>query len=152
MFLGVEYHFAKAPFVLATQVGYSGGQVADPSYEMVCRGDTQHAETVLVIYDKTQTDYAAITKLFFEIHNPTQSDRQGPDIGSQYRSEIFYLNERQKDIATSLINELREKKLDVVTKLSPATSFWPAEKSHQAYYQQKGGTPYCHSRVKRWDD
>jgi len=91
-----------------------------------------------------------LARLFFEIHDPTQTDGQGPDIGSQYRSELFYTTPEQKTIAKKLIAELQAKGYNVVTKITPATTFWEAENYHQNYYEQKGETPYCHTRVKRF--
>lgn len=152
-FWGVQYQFDRLPGVLLTQVGYTGGHVDQPSYEAVCRHDTGHAEALLVIYDKSQTDFKTLTQCFFEIHDPTQHHRQGPDIGSQYRSEIFTLTDEQADIANALIDELSAQNLSITTQVTPASTFWPAEEYHQAYYDKKGGTPYCHTRTKRgWQD
>lgn len=94
--------------------------------------------------------YETLARLFFEIHDPTQVDRQGPDVGDQYRSEIFYTTPEQKRTALELIGRLRAKGYDVVTKLSPATTFWKAEDYHQNYYDRKGASPYCHRYVKRF--
>ena len=150
-FWGVEHLFAKIPGVLACEVGYSGGHLDNPTYEQVCSGTSGHAEALCVIFDKTLTDYETMIKAFFEIHDPTQSMRQGPDIGSQYRSAIFYLNDEQKKIAESVRDILRRSGFAVVTQITEFTHFWPAERYHQQYYAKQGGQPYCHMRVKRFD-
>lgn len=149
-FWGVEYHFARTAGVLATQVGYIGGQTENPSYEQVCAGNTGHAEALLVIFDNAVTDYHQLTKLFFNLHDPTQVDRQGPDIGTQYRSALFYLDDKQQQVANDLITQLKQQQLNVVTEVVPATHFWPAEEYHQQYYQAKGGQPYCHVLTERF--
>lgn len=149
-FWGVEYYMQKAPGVIATRVGYIGGHVANPTYEQVCTHTTGHAEAVEVTFDPQKTTYEALARLFFEIHDPTQLNRQGPDVGDQYRSEIFYLDENQKNIAQKLIDLLKAKGYAVVTRLSPATTFYPAEDYHQQYYQHKGTTPYCHFYQKKF--
>ena len=101
-------------------------------------------------FDAEETTYTDLCKLFFEIHDPAQIDGQGPDIGPQYRSEIFYLNEAQKQQAEAVIALLREKGYEVNTRLTPATIFWPAEDYHQHYYDKTGGEPYCHIRVRKF--
>lgn len=149
-FWGVEYYMQRAPGVLAVESGFMGGDTENPSYEQVCRKDTGHAEVVRVVYDPAQTDYETLTKLFFEIHDPTQLDGQGPDLGEQYRSEIFYNSPEQKEIAEKLIARLREKGYAVVTAVTPAGTFWPAEEYHQNYYNRKGSVPYCHGYTPRF--
>ncbi len=151
-FWGVEYWLEKAPGVLLVESGYMGGHVDAPTYEQVCSGTTGHAETVHVVFDPKKTTYEALARLFFEIHDPTQVDRQGPDIGKQYRSEIFYKTDDQKKTIEMLIGELKRRGYDVVTKLEPAGAFWRAEEYHQQYYDRKGTLPYCHARVKRFGD
>lgn len=149
-FWGVEYYMASAPGVVSAESGYMGGRTDSPTYEQVCSGRTGHAETVKVVYDPKVTSFEQLCKLFFEIHDPTQENRQGPDIGEQYRSEIFYTSPEQKEIAERLIDRLVVNGYDVATRLTPATVFWPAEDYHQRYYSQKGTTPYCHRRVNRF--
>lgn len=149
-FWGVEYYMKKAPGVLAVESGYIGGKVEDPSYEEVCEGNTGHVEAVRVLFDASKTDYETLTKLFFEIHDPTQQDHQGPDYGEQYRSEIFYNSPEQKAVAEKLIQELKEKGYAVVTRLAPTTTFWVAEDYHQNYYTRKGTLPYCHGYTRRF--
>ncbi|MGC8864510.1 MAG: bifunctional methionine sulfoxide reductase B/A protein [Bacteroidales bacterium] len=150
-FWGVEYYFKNLPGVLKTTVGYTGGTVDHPTYEQVCTGRTGHAEALEIVFDPTQVTYESLAKLFFEIHDPTQLNRQGPDVGHQYRSVVFYKNEEQKEVAQHLINILKNKGLRVVTELLPTSIFWPAEEYHQNYYQKTGGRPYCHLRVRRFD-
>ena len=149
-FWGVEYYMKKAPGVLAVESGYIGGKVEDPSYEEVCEGNTGHVEAVRVLFDTSKTDYETLAKLFFEIHDPTQKDHQGPDYGEQYRSEIFYNSPEQKAVAEKLIQELKVKGYAVVTRLAPATTFWVAEDYHQNYYTRKGTLPYCHGYTRRF--
>lgn len=149
-FWGVEYHLKRIPGVLYARSGFTGGTVDHPSYEAVCTGKTGHAEAVEVLFDPKKTDYETLAKLFFEIHDPEQKNGQGPDIGSQYRSAIFYLDEAQKKTVESLIGRLKTKGLEVVTEVTPASAFWPAETYHQDYYDKNGGSPYCHIRVKRF--
>lgn len=149
-FWGTEYYLQQKVGVISTEVGYIGGHVKQPSYREVCSGTTGHAEAARVIYDPTKISYEELTKFFFETHDPTQVNRQGPDIGEQYRSEIFYLNENQKLIAEKLIGILESKGLSIATQVSQATTFWKAEDHHQDYYNNKGGVPYCHKYTKRF--
>lgn len=149
-FWGVEYFFQQAPGVLRTRVGYTGGQKEHPTYHEVCGGTTGHAEAVELTFDPSQTSFEALARLFFEIHDPTQSNRQGPDIGEQYRSAIFYCSEPQRRTAEQLIRQLRAKGNQVVTQVLPAGPFWPAEAYHQDYYQKSGQQPYCHFRTPRF--
>lgn len=149
-FWGTEYFFEKAEGVISTQVGYIGGHKDNPTYKEVCAHTTGHAEAVRVTFDPSKTDYETLTKLFFETHDPTQVNRQGPDIGDQYRTEIFYLSEEQKEIAEKLKKELMDGGLQVATKITKATTFWEGEDYHEHYYSNKGGTPYCHAYTKRF--
>jgi peptide methionine sulfoxide reductase msrA/msrB len=143
-FWGTEYHLQKVPGVISTTVGYTGGHVDHPTYKQVCTDKTGHAEAVEVIYDPSKTSYEKLARLFFETHDFTQLNRQGPDVGRQYRSAIFYLNEEQKTVAARLIATLKKKGFDVKTELTLASKFWPAENYHQDYYKNNGKTPYCH--------
>ncbi|OQB21611.1 MAG: Peptide methionine sulfoxide reductase MsrA [candidate division BRC1 bacterium ADurb.Bin183] len=149
-FWGVEYHFQKAPGVISTSVGYTGGIKPNPTYQDVCAGETGHAEAIEVVFDPAKTSFENLARLFFEIHDPTQVDRQGPDIGEQYRSAIFYKNEEQKKTAERLIEMLKQKGLRVATKIEPDAPFWRAEDYHQKYYEKKRQKPYCHIYQKRF--
>lgn len=149
-FWGTEYYFQRAPGVISTRVGYTGGHTPNPSYREVCYGKTGHAEAVEVLYDPEQTSYEEMARLFFETHDPTQINRQGPDIGEQYRSAIFYLDDAQKATAERLIATLREKGYDVATEVTEASAFYPAEDYHQKYYENNGQSPYCHVYTKRF--
>ncbi len=149
-FWGVEYYMEQAPGVISVESGYMGGMTEDPSYSEVSSHKTGHAETVRIVYDPSKTSYEELAKLFFEIHDPTQMNRQGPDVGNQYRSEIFYRSVEQKEIAEKLVSILENKGYHVVTLITPATAFWKAEGYHQDYYVRNGGTPYCHMRVGRF--
>lgn len=150
-FWGVEYHFQKLNGVISTSVGFMGGDVENPGYYDVVRGDTGHAETAEIVFDPGKVSYEELAKLFFNIHDPTQINRQGPDIGYQYRSAIFYTNTEQKEIAHNLIEQLREKGYDVATQVQFAQKFYPAEDYHQDYYQKKGSKPYCHIFQNRFE-
>lgn len=150
-FWGVEYFLQEAPGVIRTTPGYTGGKTEKPSYEEVCSHTTGHAEAVEVVFDPKATSYEALTRLFFEIHDPTQVDRQGPDIGDQYRSEVFYTSPEQKKTAEKLIGELKANGYKVATQVKPAGAFWPAEDYHRDYYKRSGKKPYCHAPVPRFD-
>lgn len=149
-FWGVEYHFKRLKGVLSTRVGYTGGTTEHPSYKQVCSGKTGHAEALEVEFDPELVSYEQLAKLFFEIHDPTQFERQGPDVGTQYRSAVFYVNDEQRRITESLIRQLEEKGYRVVTEVRKATEFWPAEDYHQDYYEKTGHHPYCHIYQKRF--
>lgn len=150
-FWGVEHLMQKQEGVISVESGYMGGTVEKPTYEQVCSHGTGHAEVVKVTFDPGKVSYLTLAKLFFEIHDPTQQDRQGPDIGEQYRSEVFYTTPQQKATAERLIKILRQRGYDVVTEVTPATTFWKAEDYHQDYYERKGTQPYCHKYTKRFD-
>jgi peptide methionine sulfoxide reductase msrA/msrB len=149
-FWGVEHLFQGKPGVVKAVSGYMGGEVADPTYEQVCSKKTGHLETVEVTFDPGQVSYEDLTKFFFEIHDPTQANGQGPDIGPQYLSAIFYSSEGEKETAEKLIGILKGKGLNVVTQLIPAETFWEAEDYHQDYYEKKGAQPYCHFYQKKF--
>ncbi|MBO5010946.1 MAG: bifunctional methionine sulfoxide reductase B/A protein [Elusimicrobiaceae bacterium] len=149
-FWGVEHLMKDFPGVISVEPGYTGGTVEHPSYEEVCTGKTGHAEAVRVVFDPEQVSFQTLAKGFFEIHDPTQENGQGPDIGPQYRSEIFYTTPDQKQIAEQLVEELRQKGCPVVTRVTRAGVFWPAEEYHHRYYEKTGKQPYCHRRVKRF--
>ena len=143
-FWGTEYYFMKAKGVAHTAVGFMGGHVDHPSYEQVCQKNTGHLETTEVDYDTSKTSYEDLVKLFFETHDFTQTNGQGPDIGPQYLSCIFYADENEKNIAEKYISILQKKGYKVATMLKPLSTFWKAEDYHQQYYEHKGTTPYCH--------
>lgn len=147
-FWGTEYYFMKAKGVVHTTVGFMGGHVDNPTYEQVCQKDTGHLETTEVEYDSTKTSYEDLVKLFFETHDFTQTNGQGPDIGPQYLSCIFYSNDEEKSIAEKYIGILEQKGYKVATMLKPAPKFWKAEDYHQQYYEHKGTKPYCHKYTK----
>lgn len=149
-FWGVEYYMQKSKGVKTVVSGYIGGHKDHPTYQEVCSGTTGHYEAVEVVFDPSQTSFETILRLFFEIHDPTQWNHQGPDFGEQYRSAVFYRNEEQKLIAEKLIRILKNKGYHVVTEIRKATTFWKAEDYHQDYYEHKGSTPYCHGYVKRF--
>ncbi|MEJ5244562.1 MAG: bifunctional methionine sulfoxide reductase B/A protein [Bacteroidota bacterium] len=149
-FWGVEYYFKTASGVLRTRVGYTGGSTVNPTYQQVCTNTTGHAEAIEVIFDTEKTNFEELCKLFFEIHDPAQLNRQGPDVGEQYRSAVFYLNQEQKQTTEKLINILKEKGLNVVTQVVPAAPFYEAEEKHQDYYNKTGSKPYCHFRIKKF--
>jgi len=149
-FWGTQYMFEKIKGVISTSVGYTGGTKDNPTYKEVCTGTTGHAEALEIVYDPQKTNFKVLCKLFFEVHDPTQADGQGPDIGDQYRSEIFYTNDEQKAISHELIKILSDKGYKVVTKVTKSSTFWKAEDYHQEYYDKKGTTPYCHFYTKRF--
>ncbi len=149
-FWGVEYHFEHFPGVVSAVSGYMGGDMINPDYHSVCTGQTGHLEVVEVTYDPSMVDFEILAKLFFEIHNPEQTNGQGPDIGTQYLSAIFYNDESEKQISQKLINKLEEKGLKVATKLYPMVKFYKAEDYHQDYYDKTGKSPYCHTYTKRF--
>jgi peptide methionine sulfoxide reductase msrA/msrB len=149
-FWGVEYYLQKVKGVKSVTSGYTGGHKDHPTYEEVCSGETGHYEAVEVVFEPSQTSFETVARMFFEIHDPTEWNHQGPDRGEQYRSAVFYRNEEQKKTTEKLIKLLKDKGFNVVTEVSPATTFWKAENYHQDYYEHKGTTPYCHGYVKRF--
>jgi peptide methionine sulfoxide reductase msrA/msrB len=149
-FWGVDYYLTKAPGVISVTSGYTGGTVKNPTYEQVCTGNTGHAEAVKIIYDPEKTTYDKLLRLFLEIHDPTQTGGQGPDIGDQYRSEIFYMNDEQEKIAENDLDILRAKGFKIATSVTKASEFYPAEAYHQDYYFKNGKMPYCHKFTQRF--
>ncbi|RBQ26975.1 peptide-methionine (S)-S-oxide reductase MsrA [Arcobacter sp. CECT 9188] len=147
-FWGVEYFFQKVAGVKSVISGYMGGYIENPTYEIVCSGFSGHIEAVEVIFDDSIVDYKTLVKLFFEIHDFTQTNGQGPDIGSQYLSAIFYCDKNQKIISENLINELKNKGYTVATNLYSVVTFYKAEAYHQNYYDRHNKMPYCHSIKK----
>lgn len=145
-FWGVEAAFAALPGVTATEVGYSGGHTDKPTYEDVCNGHTGHAEVVRVQFDPAVTSYEALVEAFFDIHDPTQVNRQGPDIGDQYRSVIFYTSPQQEQTARTVKDRLEKSgraRKPIATLIEPAGPFWRAEEYHQQYVAKRGGGG-CH--------
>jgi peptide-methionine (S)-S-oxide reductase/peptide methionine sulfoxide reductase msrA/msrB len=147
-FWGVEYHFEKLDGVQSAVSGYMGGNILNPTYEMVCTGFSGHLEVVEINYDENIVSFENLLKLFFEIHNFTQTNGQGPDIGSQYLSAIFYNNEDEKEISEKIINVLENKGFKVATNLYAVHPFYEAEDYHQNYYERHQKMPYCHSYRK----
>ncbi|MCC9061681.1 peptide-methionine (S)-S-oxide reductase MsrA [Flavobacterium piscisymbiosum] len=142
----VEAVYENLDGVKSVVSGFSGGKVANPTYEEVCTGTTGHAEVVQITYDKTKTDINEIFQVFFTVHDPTTLNRQGADVGTQYRSVIFYKNEEQKKAAQSIIAELNKAKVynsPIVTKVEPFKVFYKAEDYHQNYYANNKSQPYC---------
>lgn len=146
-FWGIELLFSQTKGVLGTRVGYTGGDVENPTYQMVCRDNTGHAEAVEIEYDPEKISYEKLLNLFWENHDPTALNRQGPDEGSQYRSAIFFHTPEQQIAALDSKEELQKKsKTPIVTQIVPATTFYPAEEYHQRYLE-KQGIKQCH--IKR---
>ena len=136
-FWGVEYNFSKLDGVIEVLSGYSGGKTPDPTYEQVCSNSTEHAEVVLIEFDESVISYEELLNSFWEKHDPTTLNRQGLDVGSQYRSAIFYFDNEQKKIATESLNKLQQN-LDrkIVTEITKADTFWKAEEYHQKYFEK----------------
>ena len=151
-FWGVEHYMQQLDGVVSVESGYMGGHVDEPSYEEVASQKSGHLETVRVRYDSKKVTYHDIAKRFFEIHDPTQANGQGPDIGPEYLSAVFYLDDDQKKTTEDLIAQLKARGYDVVTDLRKAETFYKAEDRHQDYYVRSGKQPYCHTRIKRFGD
>lgn len=149
-FWGVEYFFEHKDGVISAISGYMGGTIKAPTYQDVCNGDTGYIEVVEVTYNIDKVSYEELARFFFEIHDPTQPNGQGPDIGEQYISAVFYNNEDERVTANKLIDILKNKGYKVVTKVIPASTFWKAEDYHQDYYDRKRQEPYCHVYKKRF--
>jgi len=143
-FWGVEAAFRAVPGVLDVVSGYTGGKREHPTYEQVCTGATGHAEAVQVLFDPSRVSYEALVRKFFQIHDPTQVNRQGPDVGTQYRSAIFYLGEEQKEVVARVMEEVAAQySAPIATEVSPAGPFWRAEEYHQRYFE-KHPDAVCH--------
>ena len=139
-FWGIEQKFSLLPGVISTVVGYTGGHTENPSYRQVCSDKTGHAEAVKLTFDPNKISYQELLEFFFKIHDPTQVNRQGPDIGTQYRSAIFYLDETQKEAAAKLVEKLNNSgrfKRPIATQIVPASEFYKAEEYHQKYYEKR---------------
>jgi peptide methionine sulfoxide reductase msrA/msrB len=147
-FWGIEHLMQQKDGVLDVKSGYMGGEPDNPTYEEICTKNTGHLEAIEVSYDPQYIDYKSLTKLFFELHDPTQKDGQGPDLGSQYLSAIFYQDQNEKEVSQVLMAILEKKGMDVATQLLEKNVFWPAEEYHQNYYQKNGQQPYCHQYKK----
>ena len=140
-FWGVEEAYRQVEGVTATAVGYAGGQVNDPTYETVCSGRTGHAEVVQVEYDPGRVSYEALLKLFWQAHDPTQVNRQGPDMGTQYRTVIFAHDDEQAEAARRSLDDEQASgrhRRDIATQIEPAPTFWMAEDYHQQYFSKRG--------------
>ncbi len=143
-FWGVQFYFDQVPGVTKTTAGYTGGNVENPTYEQVCSHTTGHAEAVLIEFDSKKISYEALCRQFFRMHDPTQLNRQGPDIGDSYRSAIFYFNQDQRQAADQMKSEAQPKfDKPIVTQIVPATRFYPAEDYHQKY-AERTGRGQCH--------
>ncbi|OUD15401.1 peptide-methionine (S)-S-oxide reductase MsrA [Thioflexithrix psekupsensis] len=148
-FWGVEALFRPLSGVINTAVGYTGGHTENPSYEQVCSDTTGHAEAVLIEFDPSQISYEALLRVFWDNHDPTTLNRQGPDRGSQYRSAVFYHSEQQAHIAQQLKAELAPHyQQPIVTEIVPASRFYYAEDYHQQYFAKRGIVAHCHAKLK----
>lgn len=127
--------------------GYAGGHQPDPTYEQICRGDTQHAEVILIDFDEQQVSYRQLLDVFFATHDPTTLNRQGNDVGTQYRSVIYYFNDEQKAAADTTIQALKDEGINIVTELSPAPAFYPAEDYHQNFFARNPNQGYCNFSI-----
>jgi peptide-methionine (S)-S-oxide reductase len=145
-FWGVEYVFRRVPGVVDVQVGYSGGTTKNPSYEQVCSHTTGHAEVAQVTFDPERVSFDQLLEVFWAMHDPTQVNRQGPDVGDQYRSAVFTDSEEQRQAAEASKARAQSKfSKPIATEIVPLTQFSPAEGYHQAYYEKNGHAPYCHT-------
>lgn len=127
--------------------GYAGGHTSNPTYDDICRGDTNHAEVILVDFDDSQISFKQILDVFFATHDPTTLNRQGNDVGTQYRSVIYYLNDEQRDQAQAVIDSLKAEGINIVTELSPAPTFYPAEEYHQNFFARNPNQGYCNFAI-----
>lgn len=149
-FWGVEHFLKLLPGVLQVYSGYIGGHIPEPRYNEVCEGNTGHYEAVRVLFDKNKIDYQSVIKRFFEIHDPSQGNGQGPDIGQQYQSAVFCYNDEQKAAVNQLIQQLKQRHYSVATKILEMAIFWQAEDYHQDYYAKHQKLPYCHRPEPRF--
>jgi len=149
-FWGVEYYLQKLDGVKEVISGFMGGHVKNPSYYEVVRSNTGHLETVEVVYESDKISYEKLARAFFEIHDPTQANGQGPDVGEQYLSAVFVNNDDETNAIKKLIEELESNGYKVATKILPKSEFYAADESHQDYYEKKGSRPYCHGYTKRF--
>ena len=143
----VEAVFLQLQGVHAVVSGYAGGHTVNPTYEEVCNGHTQHAEVVLIDFNEQQLSYRQILEVFFATHDPTTLNRQGNDIGTQYRSVIYYFDQQQKTEAEQMIAELKAEEINVVTELSPLPTFYPAEDYHQNFFARNPTQGYCNFSI-----
>ena len=143
----VEAVFLQLKGVDKVVSGYAGGIVQNPNYEQVCQGNTQHAEVVLIDFDEQQISFIQLLNVFFATHDPTTLNRHGNDIGTQYRSVIYYFNDEQKQQAEHIIQDLDDENLTIVTELSPAPIFYPAEEYHQNFYARNPSQGYCNFSI-----
>jgi peptide-methionine (S)-S-oxide reductase len=143
----VEAVFLQLKGVKKVVSGYAGGIVHNPSYDQVCQGNTQHAEVVLIDFDEQQINYTQLLNVFFTTHDPTTLNRQGNDVGTQYRSVVYYFNDEQKQQAEKIIQDLENDGLNIVTELSPAPTFYPAEEYHQNFYARNPSQGYCNFSI-----
>jgi methionine-S-sulfoxide reductase len=145
-FWGVEYVFRRVPGVLDVEVGYAGGTTRNPTYEQVCSHTTGHAEVARVTFDPARVSFDQLLEVFWAMHDPTQVDRQGPDVGDQYRSVVFTESDDQQETALASRDRARARfDRPIATEVEPLDAFWPAEGYHQDYYAKTGHTPYCHT-------
>ena len=151
-FWGVEYFMRLCPGVVDVEAGYTGGNIDYPTYNLVCGGDTGHYEAVRVLFDVSKTTAKKVLQYFFEIHDPTQANGQGVDLGTQYQSAVFYYDELQLEVISAVVESLRLSGCNVATKILPAQVFWLAEEEHQQYYLKHHKQPICHSYVSRFKE
>jgi peptide-methionine (S)-S-oxide reductase len=143
----VEAIFLQLKGVQKVMSGYAGGHTDNPNYDDICRGDSNHAEVILIDYDETQISFEQLLDVFFTTHDPTTLNRQGNDIGTQYRSVIYYLNDEQQQQAQQSIDRLKAEGLNIVTELSPAPKFYPAEEYHQNFFARNPSQGYCNFAI-----
>jgi peptide-methionine (S)-S-oxide reductase len=146
----LEAVYEQVEGVLAVESGYTGGTVANPTYKQVCTGTTGHAEVIRLTFDPAKLSYREVLEIFFAFHDPTTMNRQGGDVGTQYRSAIFTHDARQKAEAEAVVRELTEEKVfraPIVTDIKPLGPYYPAEQYHQGYYRQNPDQPYCHAVI-----